>query len=62
MENDSAARPGQVPGAAAFEKVPVKEVVPMIDAITMGGNRACRITLANPDLFSCIGMFVKKPA
>lgn len=60
------------PSTAAFEEVLVKEVIPMIDAryrtladrdhramagLSMGGNQACRITLAHLDLFSYIGMF-----
>jgi enterochelin esterase-like enzyme len=60
------------PSTAAFEDVLVKEVIPMIDAkyrtiadrdhramagLSMGGNQTCRITLANLDKFSYIGMF-----
>jgi enterochelin esterase-like enzyme len=60
------------PSTAAFEDVLIKEVIPMIDAkyrtiadrdhramagLSMGGNQTCRITLANLDVFSHIGMF-----
>jgi len=60
------------PSTAAFEDVLIKEVIPMIDAkfrtiadrdhralagLSMGGNQACRIGLANLDRFSYIGMF-----
>ncbi len=60
------------PGTAAFEEVLVKEVIPMIDSryrtiagrdhralagLSMGGNQACRISLANLDVFSYVGMF-----
>jgi len=60
------------PSSAAFEDVLIKEVIPMIDAkyrtvadrdhramagLSMGGNQTCRITLANLNVFSHIGMF-----
>ena len=66
------ARPPVGPGTSAFEEVLVKEVIPMIDAnyrtipdrehramagLSMGGNQACRITLANLNIFSHVGMF-----
>ncbi|MGQ9634381.1 MAG: alpha/beta hydrolase-fold protein [Bryobacteraceae bacterium] len=65
-------RPPVGPGTSAFEEVLVKEVIPMIDVayrtipdrehramagLSMGGNQACRITLANLNVFSHVGMF-----
>jgi enterochelin esterase-like enzyme len=69
---NGAVRAGARGGANAFGSVVIKDLIPFIDlsfrtladrenramaGLSMGGNQACQITLANLDTFAWIGMF-----